>query len=131
MFTEDNSEVNSANWQREVASSDKLTAVYFWHNQCPWCYRFTPIVEEARLQYVDRIKVVKLNILESPMNGEIASAYGVMSTPSIMFFCHGRAVGQVVGAMPKEQLEKVFDDMLGKYRQCLTQSTELRPAYIV
>lgn len=131
MFTQDNSEVNSANWQREVASSDKLIAVYFWHNQCPWCYRFTPIIEEARLQYVDRIKVVKLNILESPMNGEIASAYGVMSTPSIMFFCHGRSVGQVVGAMPKEQLEKVFDDMLGKYRQCLTQSTELRPAYIV
>ncbi len=124
-------EVNAANWKQEVESSDKLTAVYFWHNQCPWCYRFSPIVEEARLEYLNRMKVVKLNILEDPMNRQLAGAYGIMSTPSIMFFCHGRAVGQVVGAMPKDQLEKVFDDMLGRYKQCLTQSTELRPAYIV
>ena len=125
------SDVDAANWKQEISSSDKLTAVYFWHNQCPWCFRFAPIFEEARLRYGDRIKFVRLNILENPTNQEIASAYGVMSTPSIMFFCHGRAVGQVVGAMPKEQLEKVLDDMLARYNQCLTQSTELRPAYIV
>ena len=108
-----------------------MTAVYFWHNQCSWCYKFTPIVEEAKSQYADRLRILKLNILENPTNREIASAYGVMSTPSIMFFCHGRAVGQVIGAMPKEQLERILDDMLARYKQCLTQSTELRPAYIV
>jgi thioredoxin 1 len=131
MLVEGLSEVNAANWQQEVASSSKLIAVYFWHNRCPWCYRFTPIVEEAKLEYADQMKVVKLNILGNPVNREIATGYGVMSTPSIVFFCHGRAVGQVVGAMPKEQLEKVFDGMLGRYKQCLMQSTELKPAYIV
>jgi len=128
---EDGSEVNAASWQQKVASSTMLTAVYFWHNQCPWCYRFTPIVEEARVQYSAKLEVVKLNILENPSNQQIADAFGVLSTPSIVFFCHGRAVGQVVGAMQKEQLEKVFEDMLARYKQCLTQSTELRPAYIV
>lgn len=124
-------EVNAANWQQEVSSSTKLTAVYFWHTQCSWCYKFTPIVEEAKFQYADRLRILKLNILENPTNREIASAYGIMSTPSIMFFCHRRAVGQVVGAMPKEQLERIFDDMLARYNQCLAQSTELRPPYIV
>jgi thioredoxin 1 len=125
------SEVSAGNWQQEVSQSTMLTVVYFWHNQCPWCLRLSPIFNEITEEYSGRIKFAKLNVLENPTNQEIASNFGIMSTPTLLFLCSGRPVGQVVGLMSKEDLEKAMDDMLLRHRQCLSQSTELRPAYIV
>jgi thioredoxin 1 len=125
------SEVSAGNWQQEVSQSTMLTVVYFWHNQCPWCLRLSPIFNEITEEYSGKIKFAKLNVLENPTNQEIASNFGIMSTPTLLFLCSGRPVGQVVGLMSKEDLEKAMDDMLLRHRQCLSQSTELRPAYIV
>jgi thioredoxin 1 len=130
-LVENEVEVNFSNWQQEVSKSSILTVVYFWHNQCPWCFRLSPIIDEVSREFSGKIKFVKLNILEDPANQEIASNYGVMSTPTLMFFCSGRPTGQVVGFMSEKDLRRVLNDMLGKYRTCLLQSTELRPAYIV
>jgi thioredoxin 1 len=124
-------DVGPENWEQEVARSDVLTVVYFWHHQCPWCMRLTPIISEVAAEYSGKIKFVKLNILESPSNQGIADNFGVMSTPTLMFLCKGRPVGQTVGFMFKEDLERLLDDVLQRYKQCLAQSTELRPAYVV
>jgi thioredoxin 1 len=128
---EDVREADASNWAKEVTQSTILTVVYFWHNQCPWCFRLNPILNEVTEEYRGKMKFVKLYVLEDPANQEIATNFGVMSTPTLMFMCNGRPVGQIVGLLSKEDLEKAFDDMLSKHRQCLTQSTELRPAYIV
>jgi thioredoxin 1 len=128
---EDVREVDASNWTTEVTQSDMLTAVYFWHNQCPWCFRLNPIFDEVTEEYRGKMKFVKLNVLGDPANQEIATNFGVMSTPTLMFMCNGRPVGQIVGLLSREDLEKALDDMLSRHRQCLTQSTELRPAYIV
>jgi thioredoxin 1 len=124
-------EVNASNWDREVARSNVWTAVCFWHDQCPWCFSFTPIINEVSEDYVGRIRIVRLNILESPTSQEIAANYGVMSTPTLLFFCGGRPTGQTIGMMSREDLGKALNDMLRRHRTCLVQSTELRPSYIV
>jgi thioredoxin 1 len=124
-------EVSASNWAQEVSDSTILTVVYFWHNQCPWCLRLTPIFNEVTEEYRGRIKFVKLNVLEDPTNREIASDFGIMSTPTLLFLCRGRPVGQIVGLVSREDLERGLDDMLVRYKACLSQSTELRPAYIV
>jgi len=123
-------DVNAQDWTREILRSDRLTAVYFWHQQCPWCLRFTPMLETISTEYFDKIKFFKLNILADSNNQELATNYGVMSTPAIMFFCDGRTIGQIVGLMSEEQLKKTFDNMLEVYRQCVRQSTDLK-RYIV
>jgi thioredoxin 1 len=124
-------DVSTANWDQEVAKSTILTAVYFWHDQCPWCLRFAPAVDEVSEKYRGKVKFVKLNILADVTNQEIANNYGVMSTPTLMFFCSGRPTGQTVGMMSKDDLEKALIDILGRYRTCLAQSTQLRSSYIV
>jgi len=128
---EDVREVDASNWTTEVTQSDTLTVVYFWHNQCPWCFRLNPILDEVTEEYRGKIKFVKLNVLGDPASQEIATNFGVMSTPTLMFMCSGRPVGQIVGLLSREDLEKALEDMFARHRQCLTQSTELRPAYIV
>jgi len=122
--------VDATDWRREVLESNILTVVYFSHEQCPWCIRLNLVFDEVSGEYEDRVKFVKLNVLADPSNRELAVNYGVMSTPTLMFFCDGKPVGQTVGFVSKEQLEKIVNDMLEMYKQCIKQSTDLK-SYIV
>jgi len=119
-------EVKASNWEREVLQSDVLTVVDFWHDRCPWCIRLNPIFDEVAGEYKGRVKFAKLNILESPDNQKIAIDYGVMSTPTLLFFCEGRPVEGSVGFMPKENLKKILDDVMKRHRECVKQSTEIK-----
>jgi thioredoxin 1 len=125
------SSVNARNWEQEITKSAMLTVVYFWHEQCPWCFRFAPIIDEVAREYGGKIKFAKLNVLADPLNQQIADNFGIMSTPTLLFLCKGRPVGQVVGLQSKEDLERGLNDILARYTTCLSQSTELRPAYVV
>lgn len=118
-------EVNAKDWEREVLQSDILTVVDFWHERCPWCLRLEPVYREVAEEYKGRVKFVKLNVLETSENREIAIQYGVMSTPTLTFFCAGRPVEGVIGFMPKERLKNIIEDMLEKHKECIAQSTEL------
>jgi thioredoxin 1 len=82
--------------------------------------------DEAAQEYAGRMKFVKLNILEDPDNQEIASNHGVMSTPTLFFFCNGRPIGQAVGFMSEEDMRKTLDSVLGRHKSCLNQSSDLR-----
>jgi len=117
--------VNANNWAQEVLQSDILTVVDFWHDRCPWCLRLNPIIDEVAKEYGGKIKFVKLNVLEVSANREIAIRYGIMSTPTLLFFCEGRPVGQALGFMPKENLKGLLDDMFAKHRECIKHSTKL------
>jgi thioredoxin-like negative regulator of GroEL len=119
-------DADTTNWTSEVLKSDMLTLVYFWHDTCPWCIRLNPIFNEITEEYRGKLKFVKLNVLSKPENRELASNLGVMGTPTLMFFCQGRSLGQTVSYMPKEDLKKVLDDMLERYNRCIMQSSDIR-----
>jgi thioredoxin 1 len=131
LAVENVSDVDASNWADEVSKSAVLTVVYFWHKQCPWCARLNPIFGEITEEFRGKIRFLKLNVLENVASQELASNFGVMSTPTLLFLCKGRPVGEIVGFASKGDLERGLNDILGRYRQCLSQSTELRPAYIV
>ena len=118
-------DANAGNWKNEVLRSSALTVVYFWHDRCQWCARLNPIFDQATEEYAGKIKFVKLNVLENPANQELASEQGVMGTPTLMFFCQGRALGQTVSFLPKEELDGVLQGMLERYKRCLAQSSDI------
>lgn len=116
-------DVNSADWDRTVSKADTLTLVDFWAPWCPWCRKLTPELEALAPQYNGKISFVKLNVDEAPL---IASRYGVMGLPTLKFFCGGRAVGELVGYMPRNMLKSELDRALMTYRDCLSQSSPLK-----
>ena len=118
--------VNSGSWEQEVLQSDVLTVVDFWHSRCPWCIRLEPVYNETAEEYKGKVKFAKLNILENPKNREIAIHYGVMSTPTLLFFCEGRPVETAVGFTSKERLKRTLDNVLARHKECVKQSTELK-----
>ena len=119
-------EVNKSNWEQEVLESKMLTVVDFWHDRCPWCLRFNPVIDEVAEEYKGKIRVLKLNVLASPENRTLAVSHGIMGTPTLIFFCDGRPIESVAGYMPKERLEKTLNDVIEKHRDCVKQSTALK-----
>ena len=68
-----------------------------------------PVIEQLAEAYAGKIKVGKVNVDE---NMELASKYRIMSIPAIMFFKNGEVQDQIIGAVPKAQIEAKFQALL-------------------
>ncbi|MFH9138631.1 thioredoxin family protein [Streptomyces sp. NPDC017524] len=69
----------------------------------------TPSLEAIAAEHGKRIKIVRLNIDENP---ETAAAYGLVSIPTMNVFVGGRVTKTIVGAKPKEVIERELRGLL-------------------
>ncbi|MCD6153530.1 MAG: thioredoxin [Syntrophobacterales bacterium] len=101
--------VNDSNFEEEVIKSAKAVLIDLWAPWCGPCLAIAPIVEELAEEYKDKIKVVKLNVDESPAT---ATAYGIRSIPTLMLFKDGKPQDTLIGLVPKERLEEFIKKVL-------------------
>jgi thioredoxin 1 len=103
------SEVNDSNFQAEVIESDKPVLVDFWAPWCGTCRVVAPVLEEIAAERPDDLRIVKLNTDE---NQQTAAAFQVLSIPTMILFKGGQPVKTVIGAYPKQKLEKELEPAL-------------------
>ena len=103
-------EVNGENWQSNVMDSDLPVMVDFWAEWCGPCKMIAPAVHDLALEYEGKMNVAKLDVDSDP---DIAARYGIRSIPALIFFKDGQPVDQIVGAMPKPQMKRKIDAVLG------------------
>jgi len=101
--------VTDSTFKHEVLESEVPVLVDFWAPWCGPCRMVAPVVDEIAKQYVDQLKVVKVNTDENP---QIASQYGIRSIPTLMIFKDGVKVDMVVGAVPKSTLSNTVEKYL-------------------
>lgn len=102
-------EVSDATFEREILQSAMPTLVDFWAPWCGPCRVVGPIVEELAAQYSGRIKVAKMNVDNNPVT---SGKYGIRGIPTLILFKDGEAVDQIVGAVPKGQIEALLQKAL-------------------
>jgi thioredoxin 1 len=107
MASENVQSFTDANFDREVLQSDIPVLVDFWATWCAPCKAIAPLIDTIADEYAGKIKVGKVNVDESQAT---PGKYGVRGIPTIILFKGGVVVDQVVGAVPKSQL----DALIGK-----------------
>lgn len=95
--------INSSSFQQEVLQSDLPVLVDFFADWCGPCRMLGPILEQLAQQYAGRVKIVKVNVDQSP---ELAAPFGINSIPALLYFQNGKVKGTSVGLMSKEDLER-------------------------
>ncbi|TBR20442.1 thioredoxin [bacterium] len=99
--------LSDGNFKAEVLQSNLPVLVDFWAPWCGPCKMVGPIVEELAKEYAGKIKVGKIDIDE---NSKVASQYGIMSIPTLMFFKGGQVIEQSVGALSKSDIKKKIEE---------------------
>jgi thioredoxin len=62
-----------------------------------------PVLEELAQQYAGRVKIAKLNVDQNP---NTASRFRIQSIPTMLLFKNGNPIDQLVGALPKNEIER-------------------------
>ena len=108
-----------------------MVVVQFLHPFCPHRQAIKPVYDElAVVEYEDKLKFIKLNVVDNIENEKLAGKYGVMVTPTFFFFCGGRPVKGIVRALSKEDMAQAIELAIKKYKDCTRKSTPLNLSYI-
>lgn len=95
--------LTNSNFQQEVLQSELPVIVDFWAVWCGPCKALGPTIEQISVDLAGKVKVGKVNVDDEPA---LANSYRISSIPTVMLFKGGKAAGQVVGLMSKENILK-------------------------
>ena len=72
-----------------------------WAPWCGPCQRMIPVMHQLAQDLADDVKVAKLNVDQNPA---VSRGLGIQSIPTLLLFRNGKAIGQLLGAVPADQV---------------------------
>ena len=100
-------ETDDSNFESEVLKAEIPVLVDFWAPWCGPCKAIAPILEQISDELGDKIKIVKVNVDD---NQKYAVDFGIKSIPTLLIFNKGEIKNQIIGAIPKAEIEKLIMD---------------------
>ncbi len=101
--------VGEQTFDKVVLQSDIPVLVDFWAAWCGPCRMVAPVLDEIAKEHEGKIRIVKVNVDEEPA---LAAKYRITSIPAMKVFQGGEEVRELIGAMPKKQIEQQLEGIL-------------------
>lgn len=102
-------DITDHTFDSEVLSAAGPVLVDCWAPWCGPCRMVAPVLEQLAREYAGRVKIAKLNVDENP---QTASRYSIRSIPTLLLFNRGEMVNSMVGALPKQEIERLLQPLL-------------------
>lgn len=102
-------EVTDQTFAREVLQHSGPVLVDCWAPWCGPCRTVGPIMDQLAGEYAGRVKIAKLN---TDQNQRVAGQYQIQSIPTLLFFKGGQLVNRQVGALPKNEIERLIQSIV-------------------
>ena len=101
--------VTDSNFAQEVVSHPGAVLVDCWAPWCGPCRSLAPVLDQLAREYAGRLKVAKLNTDENP---QTAARFGIRSIPTMLLFKNGERKDTLVGAQPRQEIERRLRSVL-------------------
>ncbi len=98
--------ITEENFEQEVINSEVPVLLDFWATWCAPCRVIAPTIESISDELTGKIKVGKVNVDEQP---NLASAFRVMSIPTVTLTRGKTLLMQSIGVKPKEALKREIE----------------------
>ena len=102
-------EFTVGSFDSDVLQSDLPVLVDFWAEWCGPCKSIAPVIEEIAVEYKGKVRVGKVDV---DQHNQIAMQFGVRSIPTLLILKEGKVVNQLVGAVPKNNITELLDQVI-------------------
>ena len=93
----------------DAKAQDKLIFIDAYTTWCGPCKMVAPILEELSEEYDGKINIYKV---DTEKEQELAAAFAIRSIPSMLFIPMGEQPQMATGAMPKQNLKEIIQQVL-------------------
>ncbi len=102
-------EVRESSFETEVIQSTVPVLVDFWAAWCGPCRMLAPVVDQIAAEFVNRVKVVKVDVDSDPA---LAAKFGIQGIPTLLLLNHGQVVDRMVGVQPKATIAAKLNEVI-------------------
>lgn len=108
-------EVNETNINEVVQMSTRVPVLLdFWADWCEPCKTLAPVLEGIVAKYKGKFVLAKVDTEANPM---LCQQLGIRSIPALKLIVQGQLAGELNGAQPASEIEKLLQSVLGEVEE--------------
>jgi thioredoxin-like negative regulator of GroEL len=118
-------QISAGSFHDKVIHVQKPVVVEFFSHSCPHCIKFRPVYTQLANSIDGEARFVKIDVIHSEANRNLAHSRGIRTVPTLEVFYHGRVIGNIVGYHETQKIVSAVKEFLSKKDENVGPGTSL------